>query len=136
MSLYAIDPISFFSACMCDRQDLNMVWLLTKDADVWKADNSSILKIKMDSRESCRIRLDLIKRPERALLNLPATSKDLGRYQSSTSSISIAASRQKRIIDLVYFPSCVLLLPMGFLAKGRWLYVPILAGRRDHLQKS
>ena len=59
MRLYAFDPISFLSACMCDRQDLNMVLLLTKDADVWKADNSAILKIKMDSREPCRIRLDL-----------------------------------------------------------------------------
>jgi len=59
MRLFAIDPISLFSACMCDRQDSNMAWRHTKDADVWEADNSAILKIKMDSRESCRIRLDL-----------------------------------------------------------------------------
>jgi len=59
MKLFAIDPVSIFSACMCDCQDLNAALFLAKDADVWESHNSAILKIKVDSCEPCRIRLDI-----------------------------------------------------------------------------
>jgi hypothetical protein len=67
MTLLAINPVSFTSARVSERQDMNASLRLPKDANVRKPNHSALLKIKMDAGETRRIGLKFAAKQCRAL---------------------------------------------------------------------